>query len=157
MPNNNKMKSENSSELNHKQKAFCELYVSKTEFFANGVQSYIEAYGIDVSKKGSYAAARVSVSRLLTNANILDHIDHLIEMKGLNDQFVDKQLEFLITQNADLSIKLGAIKEYNKLKTRITQKMDVSVNEQRDYSSLSPNDLKRIIDLNKKALVKEKP
>lgn len=112
--------------LTLKQRAFCEYFASDREFFGNGTQSYIEAYGIDASKPGSYAAARVSAHTLLTNPNILDEINRIFEARGLNDVFVDKQLEKLITQDADFPTKLRAIQEYNKLKSRITDKLDLT-------------------------------
>lgn len=113
-------------ELTLKQKKFCEVYVSQ-EFFANGVQSYIESYDIDTSKHGAYNSARVSASELLTNPNILLYINHLLDLTGLNDTFIDKQLTLLITQNADFGSKLGAIKEYNKLKQRVEDKVKQEV------------------------------
>jgi len=64
----------------------------------------------------TYAAARSSASVFLTNPNILNRINEILETGILNDQFVDKQLAFLVTQNANLSTKLGAIREYNSLK-----------------------------------------
>lgn len=111
--------------LNLKQKQFCKLYVS-SEFFANGVQSYIEAYNIDLSKDGAYRSAINSAFNLLTKADILLYINELLELTGLNNTFVDKQMELLITQNADFGSKLGAIKEYNKLKSRVTEKIEHS-------------------------------
>jgi phage terminase small subunit len=111
------------SGLNVKQKAFCNLYVSK-EFFGNGVESYIEAYNVDLSKPGAYMAAKTNASRLLTNANLLKYLNTLLDNEGLNDQFVDKQLLLVITQNADFSSKVAAIKEFNKLRSRITDKID---------------------------------
>ncbi len=110
--------------LNLNQEAFCQLYASDREFFGNGVQSYIEAYDIDTSKPGAYNGARSSAHKLLTNTDILARINEILEMEGLNDSFVDKQLTFLVTQNADLSTKARAINEYNKLKSRITDKVD---------------------------------
>lgn len=109
--------------LTLKQKEFCQLYVSK-EFFANGVQSYIEAFKVDTTKTGAYQSAKSNAYRLLTNDDLLLYINHLLELNGLNDEFVDKQLSFIITQNADFGSKLGAIKEYNKLKQRIVSKID---------------------------------
>lgn len=107
-------------ELNLKQVKFCELYASDVEFFGNGTQAYIEAYDIDITKsKGVYAAARSSAHNLLTNPNILTKINELLESATLNDEFVDKQIAFLITQNADFGAKMSAIKEYNQLKKRI--------------------------------------
>lgn len=117
-----------SIELTPKQKRFCELYVSK-EFFANGTESYIESYNVDTKDKGAYQSAKSSASRMLTNDNVLNYINHLLDLSGLNDEFVDKQLTFIITQNAELSTKLGGIREYNKLKKRIEErlKQDVTI------------------------------
>lgn len=133
---------------NAQQKLFCELFVTK-EFFGNGVQAYIEAYNVDTSKKGSYDAARVSASRLLTNANILKFINGLLDDAGLNDIHVDKQLLFLITQNADYSSKVAAIREYNKLKARIVTKHEVAGNieiqDAIDYSKLSESTLRELL------------
>lgn len=103
--------------LNPKHFKFCQLYASSEEFFGNGTQSYIETY--KPKRIGNwYNSARSSASDLLTNPNILRCINHLLEMRGLNDVFVDKQLEFLVTQHADFKSKLGAIREYNQLKKR---------------------------------------
>jgi len=112
---------ENINDLNEKQIAFCKNFVSK-EFFGNGVQSYIDAYGIDLSLKGSYDSAKACAYKLLTDKRITDKINYLLEKEGLNDEFVDKQLLLLITQNADFAAKAKAIAEYNKLKSRITEK-----------------------------------
>lgn len=112
------------SKLNPKQEMFCKLYATDREFFANGVQAYIEAYNPDTSKKNWYNTARSNASQLLTNTNILKRINELLEMEGLNDAFVDKQLTLLISQNADFGAKTAAIREYNKLKQRITEKID---------------------------------
>lgn len=106
-------------QLTAAQKEFCEIYASAGEFFANGVQSYIEAYDIDTSEPGAYTGAKSSAYRLLTNADILDYINSLLELGHLNDSFADKQLEFLMTQNADLAVKRAAVWDYNKLKQRI--------------------------------------
>ena len=112
--------------LNLKQETFCKLYTQSTEFFGNGVQSYIKAYDPDISKSNWYNSARTCAQRLLTNVDILKYIDKLLEASGLNDQFVDKQIKFLITQNADFTAKLGAIREYNKLKARIKDKIELT-------------------------------
>jgi terminase small subunit-like protein len=113
--------------LNPQQELFCQYFASDREFFGNGVQSYIEAYDVNVTHKGAYNAARVSAHRLLTNANILKRIDTLFEASGLNDTFVDKQIEKLIIQDADFSTKLSAIREYNALRNRITKNIRATV------------------------------
>jgi hypothetical protein len=113
------------NELNLQQVAFCKAYVSK-EFYGNGTESYIEAYKIDVTKPGAYNGAKSNAYKLLTKTDILSYINELLDAEGLNDGFVDKQLLFIMTQNADLSTKLGGIREYNKLKQRVTDKLDVN-------------------------------
>ena len=112
---------------NAKQKLFCELFATNEEFFGNGVQSYVEAYDIDLTKKGQYSAAGAGACRLLKNAKILTYINDIMTTTGFNDAHVDKQLSFLMTQNAELGVKLGAIREYNALKTRIIKKIDANV------------------------------
>lgn len=106
--------------LTQKQEYFAELYASHREFFGNGVESYIEAYGFDMTKKNAYNVAASAASRLLRNVNVLARINELLELGQLNDEFVDKQLAFVITQNADFGAKIQGIREYNKLKRRIT-------------------------------------
>ncbi len=110
--------------LTPNEELFCILYASDQEFFCNGTQSYTRAFNITVGKnkaKGevSYDAVRARAYELLTKPHILKKINDVYETRGMNDTFVDKQLEMLITQNAELRTKLGAIQEYNKLKQRI--------------------------------------
>lgn len=112
--------------LNDKQRLFCKHFVSK-EFFGSGVEAYAEAYGLDLSNQKEYNTAKVNACKLLTNANILLRINEELEDAGLNDNFVDKQLLFAITQNADLSSKVKAISEYNKLKQRIVAKSETKI------------------------------
>lgn len=130
--------------LTPQQKLFCELFASDREFFGNGTQSYIEAYNIDLSKKGAYSSAKANAHRLLTKAYILEYIDKLFEARGLNDTFVDKQLEKLITQDAEFSAKIKAIAEYNKLKGRITEKREQNVKIDNPYEGLTTEELKKL-------------
>lgn len=105
-----------------KQELFCKLYASDREFFGNGAQSYIEAYDVDLTVPKAYERACVSASQLLSNPKVIDRVNEILEETGMNDAFIDKQLSFLVAQHADFTNKLGAIKEYNKLKQRITEK-----------------------------------
>lgn len=115
-------KKQDEDALTPQQELFCQLYASDREFFGNGTQAYIEAYDVDSS---GYKAAQSSASRLLSNAKITKRINEIFGAGGLNDTFVDKQLEFMITQFSDYKAKIAAIKEYNALKQRITQKLDM--------------------------------
>jgi hypothetical protein len=114
----------NENGLNLQQEEFCQLYTTDAEFFGNGVQAYIEAYKPDQSKPNWYKTSLAAASRLLANVKICERINQLLEEGGLNDQFVDKQLTFLVTQHADFKSKLGAIKEYNKLKKRVSDRLE---------------------------------
>ena len=107
--------------LNSQQEMFCQLYASDEEFFAHGTNSYMKAYGLLPDQK---KVAEAAAARLLGSVKICQRINEILEDGGLNDQFVDKQLQFLITQHKDLTNKNVAIKEYNKLKARITDKVD---------------------------------
>lgn len=120
------MAKKNKDELNPRQMNFCKLYATETEFFGNGVQSYVEAYSVDTTKPNWYKGACTSASRLLCNVKVMAKINAILVETGLNDAFIDKQLSFLIAQHSDFTNKLGAIKEYNKLKQRITEKTDIT-------------------------------
>lgn len=111
------------SELTEKQLLFCKYFVSK-DFFGNGTHAYAEAYDKDLEDIKQYNVCKVSASELLTKPNILSRINEELTDAGLNDNFVDKQLLFTITQNADFSSKVKAISEYNKLKQRIVTKTE---------------------------------
>jgi len=111
-------------DINLQQEMFCQYFTSPTEFFGNGVQSYSSAYNFDINNPRDYNTAKSAAARLLTNVNVLNRINSLLDADGFNDTNVDKQLLMLISQSADFHAKLGAIKEYNKLKTRITDKVE---------------------------------
>lgn len=113
-------------ETNERQERFCQLYACDKEFFGNGVETYLEVYDIDRSKPNWYKTACVNASRLLSNAKVYTRINELLDSNGLNDTFVDKQLLFLIQQHEDKGSKIAAIREYNKLKQRILEKIEHS-------------------------------
>lgn len=107
--------------LNPKREKFCQLYVNgDKEFFGNGTQSYIEAYDIDLTRKGAYQGARASAYKLLTSAHIMARVSELLNDMdgGLNDENVIRQHLFNINQFADLGVKQRAIECYYKLKRK---------------------------------------
>lgn len=114
--------------LNPKQKEFCRLYATDREFFGNGVESYCEAYGLNFTDPKEYKVAATSAYRLLKKPEIIAEINKQIVETGFNESSVDKELSFLVTQHADLGTKLGAIKEFNKLKQRIVERQDITTN-----------------------------
>ena len=115
------------NQLTKKQELFCKLFATKREYFGNGTQAYAKAYNIDLTKRGKQSIAKSNASRLLTYDYISDYINKLIDIGGLNDKRVDKELLFLIEQNANFNVKLGAIKEYNSLRKRIIQREEIKV------------------------------
>lgn len=112
--------------LSRDHQKFCEIYLTK-DFYGNGIQSYAEAYNIDITETKGYNTCKVNASKLLTNPNILLYINKSLDAVGFNDAFIDKQLLFIVQQNADFGSKLGAVKEYNKLKQRIEEKIALKV------------------------------
>lgn len=127
--------SESKKKLTKKQELFCKLFATNREFFGNGTQAYAMAYNIDLSQRGKISIAKASASRLLTYDYISDYINKLIDIGGLNDKRVDKELLFLIEQNANFNVKLGAIKEYNSLRKRILQREEIKVQTEWNISN----------------------
>ena len=122
--------------LTAQEEKFCQIYSTEKEFFGNGVQSYLEAFDLSPSK---YNTAKVQASILLTNPNITARIRELIDIK-LSDEMVDKELAKVILQDAEFNPKVSAIREYNKLKQRITDKLEIKV-EAEDISGEQLNEL----------------
>lgn len=112
--------------LTIRQEKFCELYATQIEFFWNWVQAYLEVYDVDTSKPWWYKTACAGASRMLSNVKVCQRINELLDSWWFNNQNVDKQHAFLINQFADLWVKMRAISEYNSLKQRITQKLELS-------------------------------
>jgi hypothetical protein len=120
------------SELEVLQEEFCQLYTSHdSEVFGNGTRCYMQVYGPSYFKKFkkqlNHKTAAVMASQALTRVNIFTRINELLEAGGLNDQNVDKQLLFVINQHGDLQSKVRSIAEYNKLKKRIENKIEITM------------------------------
>ena len=146
------------SKLTPKQELFCITFASPTEFFGNGLQSYAFAYGIDLNTKGNINTAKSNAYKLLTKTYITKRIAELIDENGLNDVNVDKQLLIAVQQCADFSSKVAAIREYNKLRKRIVDKIEHSGPdgkpiETKDLSEKSPD---KIFSLEEIKLIIEK-
>lgn len=131
--------------LNPQQKEFCEIYV-KEDHFGNGTYAYKQAYKTP-GKEITTNHAKANACKLLTNTYILDYINTMLDFEGFNEAFVDVQLLSVIKQSADLGAKIAAIREFNKLKARITDKMDITtkgkaLNKEYDLSKLSDEELR---------------
>lgn len=139
-------------QLSEKEEYFCTLFASDRELFGNGVQSYIEAFEIEVVNKPdpdeptqkTYRQCQEHARTLLLNTVILKRINEIFEGRGLNDEFVDKQLEKVITQDADFNPKMKAIVEYNKLKKRTTTQIE-HTHSFAKYEDMSDADLEKAL------------
>lgn len=112
--------------LTPKQELFCQLYAKPGEYFGNGTQAYAEAYGLDLDVRGMYGLARSGAYDNLTKPHLLARIRELMELGPLNNETVDRELAFVLQQNADLGAKMRAISEFNKLKKRVTDKLELA-------------------------------
>jgi hypothetical protein len=144
--------------LTPKQITFCELYTSlRRNYFGNGIEAAAEAYDIDISTPDGRRTASQYASAALRSDGVKLLCAMLLELEGLNDQQVDKQLAFLIEQNEDKKSKILAIKEYNALNSRIKHSTELIVKHVFDYTALTDSELKTFIELAEKAKVNDTP
>lgn len=108
--------------LNLKQEMFCKLYATNRELFGNATQSYCVAYGIDSGNKEACRIAASSAFNLLINTDIQKRINELLQ--AITDEMIDQELAYVALQRFELPSKVAAIREFNKLKGRITEKID---------------------------------
>ncbi len=130
-----KPKTETLNDVNPNQELFCQLYFGPGEFFGNGTWSYIKAFNMNVpliaysylktKEKKVYNVAKTQSYTLLTKPNIQARgkkilTDYLAEIP------VDRELSWAIIQRKDIASKVQAIREFNKLKNRILDKIDLT-------------------------------
>lgn len=102
-------------QLTLKHKLFCEYFASGAETCGNGVRSYALAYNYNLGNKSKYQSAKTNATRLLGNKAVTAYINRLLQERKLTPAFVDRQLDFLIHQNANLPLKLQAINTFYKI------------------------------------------
>jgi len=110
--------------LTPQQELFCQNFVLREEFLGNGTRAYADAYGIE-EQGGWWKVAANGASRLLKSPKISSRISDILKIV-MNDAIVDNELGYVIAQKSDLNSKVAAIREYNKLKKRIS---DVTIND----------------------------
>ncbi len=127
-----------------KQDKFCYYYAVNSETFGNITQSYILAYNIKLEGLSTETpkdaegkvigisdydkainACAVSGRNLLRQPHVDATITKLLN-ESLNDQIVDRELSKIIQGNEKGSTKVSAIHEYNLVKSRITNKQDIT-------------------------------
>ncbi|MEI8130652.1 MAG: hypothetical protein WCG55_04085 [bacterium] len=126
---------EETKNINTEQELFCRAYTRTGTTFGNATLSYSEAYGHDFEALEStekkdrlkhYCA--VSGSRLMRNDDIIKRIQDLLN-ELIDEKAVDSELAWLIVQKEDLSAKLGAIREYNRVNNRVTKNMKLAFDQ----------------------------
>ncbi len=136
--------------LNPQQELFCQYFTRNDSLRGHGTLSYAEAYKFKLDEMSdddavyeqkedgtrgkkiesstydkAYQVCSTQGSRLLRNVHIQKRLTELFN-ELLRDDVVDGELSKVILQNEDLSPKMKAISEYNKLKGRITEKTDIT-------------------------------
>lgn len=106
--------------LSPQQELFCLLYVKDKECFSNATRAYVRAYDV---KSNQVDSARKSSSRLLINVDIAKRIASILD-GCLDREIVDRELSKIILQDFDLSAKVAGIREYNRIRSRITDRLE---------------------------------
>lgn len=125
-------------QINLKQKLFCDKYLSSK----GDSISAVEGAGYKVSDNKRLASSIASEN--LTKPNICAYLNLKLKESGLDDEFVDKQLLFLVNQYSDLRVKLSAIDTYYKLKGRYApKKLDIK-EEKNVYKDMTDDELMKL-------------
>ena len=135
--------------LNQKQELFCRYYTQVGDLFDNGTLAYAEAYDFNLDELSkekeiketdaegkpikyadspytrAYNVCAVNASKLLRVPKVWKRVIEL-RKEVLNDDVVDSELLRIIKQDSKLEHKLGGIREYNKMKNRVTEHGDLT-------------------------------
>jgi hypothetical protein len=151
-----------SKRLKPNEELFCRLYTQNSQYRSNGTMSYARAFQYDLDKMSTekpllskdpviYGASEyekahktcsVMAITLLGKTSIQERLVVLMNQL-LRDDIVDAELNRIIMQNDELPSKAAAIREYNKLKQRITDKVDFTTKGQ-PLNTFNETQLQRI-------------
>lgn len=145
--------------LKARREAFCRYYAQGENTFGNATLSYAVAFDYKLDElsheavygepdeKGhrekiedspydkAYKVCSVMGHRLLRNASIQERITVLLN-ELLKDEIVDAELVKVIKQGHDLTPKVQAIREYNKLRGRIIEKSQITQMQRLDMDDV---------------------
>ncbi len=149
---------------NKRRELFCRYYAQGEGTFGNATLSYAAAYDVEIGdlrlydKNGNllvpkdhipaYNICSASGSRLLRDEKVQARLV-VLRNELLRDEIVDAELAKVITQDGDLTPKVAAIKEFNKLRgriidhTKITQVIKFDHDDIRTLISFLPADLQQ--------------
>ncbi|OJW18781.1 MAG: hypothetical protein BGO51_15535 [Rhodospirillales bacterium 69-11] len=136
---------------NLRREKFCRYYAQGEGTFGNATLSYAAAYDIELGDlsivdkegrpvvekdfRGQYEVCATNGWRLLKNADVQARITVLLNAL-LKDEIVDAELAKVIKQDGDLTPKVAAIKEFNKLRGRIIEKTQSTILERFDIEDV---------------------
>jgi len=126
---------------------FCQLYISDSEHFGDGIKSYCKAFNYLITSREQYVYVRDRVRRLLNKKQILTRMDKMMSITGFNDVVADKELLFTLQQKVDFKAKIAAIREYNMLKKRISKDPETATNVQINLINYGDKDHKPAIQV----------
>lgn len=140
-----------------KEELFAWLYAGyhNKDLFGNGTRCYMQAYGFNdeidklqeeidtiMQKKGKGYTVQVEIrdrrirsrsrvattlaGRLLAKVDIKKRCSFLMSSL-FTTEFMDEELTFVAGQRGDLNAKVSAIREHNRLKGRIEEKIDADI------------------------------
>lgn len=98
---------------------FCKTYATDNECRGNARASYVKVY------KVSIITAKARVPTLMKNFRIIKRINEYLTIEGFEDTNIDAQHLFLINQHQDFSVKMKGIEHYNKLKQRVSERLEI--------------------------------
>lgn len=174
-----KKREEIGKKLNLRQNLFCQYFVKNSELRGNATLCYAEAYGYDLDSMntenekiqkwneakeqfeeeevlGSSERSQAenvcanSAHFLLRNPKVNDYIIKLYN-ELLRDDVVDSRLSELIMQDNEPATAIAAIREYNKLRKRITDLVELK----RPLEDLTDEELAAVSREAKKKLLKQ--
>lgn len=130
--------------LNPQQEAFCQFYTGIKATFGNGTRSYAEAYGYDIEAQSREDEVRDPETKKLLQESSYKRMCDVCANGAyalLRKPEIDKRIKTLLATMPNETIdarlneiiaggkpqdSIAAIKELNKLRQRITEKLDVT-------------------------------
>lgn len=133
--------------LQPQQVTFCIEYVNHTMHTGRGLQAAANAYGYDVTTTKGKTNAYACSNNNLKDIQCGMLIDILLSGMGMNDHAMDKRLFEIAMDRSDNKTAVLAIQEYNKVKNRIQQTIQVYHKPVMDFTAYTPDQLKMLLQL----------
>ena len=124
--------------LTAKQEKFCQMFAKDRDCFGNGTQTFLKVFKKKDGTSQTYRTAQSNAYKLLTKPHITKRIRELIDIY-ISDEVVDKELGAVIQQWGEIPSKVAAIREYNRVKGRISpEKVEVTIKKIEGFNFIKP-------------------